>query len=68
MSLLVYQSLTKFRASEEIPFGKWAVMIVLVYIFNWVSWLFDQSYLVFFINLLLKFGVPFLPDASVHIL
>ena len=68
MSLLVYQSLAKFRASEEIPFGKWAVMIVLVYIFNWVSWFFNESYLVFFLDLLLKVCVSFLPDASVHIL
>lgn len=64
----MYHSLAKFRVSEEIPFGKWAVMIVLEYIFNWVSWLFDQSYLVFFLDLLLKVGVSFLPDASVHIL
>ncbi len=64
----MYQSLAKFRASEEIPFGKWTVMIVLVYIFNWVSWLFDQSYLVFFLDLLLKVSVSFLPDSYVHIL
>ncbi len=64
----MYQSLAKFRASEEIPFGKWAVMIVLVYIFNWVSWLFDESYLVFFLDLLLKVCVSFLPDSYVHIL
>ncbi len=40
-------------------------MMVVVYLFNWVSWLFDESYLVFFLDLVIKIAISFIPDAYV---
>lgn len=36
-------------------------MILVVYLMGWISWIFDKSYLVYFIDLGIKIAIPFLP-------
>ena len=66
--LLTHQSFSKFASSSEVPYGKWALMVILIYLFNLVNWIWDDSYLFMFIDFTVKILVPFLPESIVSLL
>lgn len=59
--LLVYSSFSHFTLYKVVPYGKWAIMILVVYLMGWISWIFDESYFVYFIDLGIKIAIAFLP-------
>jgi hypothetical protein len=66
--LLIYKSLIDFHDYGIVSYGKWALMIILIFFFNLIYWIFDDSISFLLFDMTIKCALVFLPQNLVSIL